>query len=93
MICDVSREYFKIIYKRLNITVEEFGESFYNKMIPGVVKELEEKGLVVEDDTVTKKGVKKEIEKKDVEKKEPKKEAKKEKKEENKEEKEEEENF
>ena len=74
MICDVSREYFKIIYQRLNITVEEFGESFYNKMIPGVIKELEEKGMIVEDDTVTKKGVKKEVEKKEG--KEPKKEKK-----------------
>jgi len=40
MICAVSREYFKIIYKRLNITIEEYGESFYNKMIPGIIEEL-----------------------------------------------------
>jgi arginyl-tRNA synthetase len=38
MICNVSREYFKIIYKRLNITVEEFGESFYNPFIPPMVE-------------------------------------------------------
>ena len=58
MICAVSRDYFKIIYQRLNITLEEFGESFYNKFIPDVVKELEAKGLIVEDSTVVKKGKK-----------------------------------
>ena len=91
MICAVSRDYFQIIYKRLNITLDEFGESFYNKMIPDVIKELEDKGLIVEDSTVVKKG-KKEEEKKEENKgdKKPKKE---EKKEEMKEEKEEEEEF
>lgn len=48
----------------------EFGESFYNKMIPDVIKELEEKGLLVEDTQESKKGVK-------TEKKDDKKEAKK----------------
>ena len=37
------------IYKRLDIKVFEFGESFYNKMIPDVLKELREKNLIVED--------------------------------------------
>jgi arginyl-tRNA synthetase len=38
MICSVSREYFKIIYKRLNINLEEYGESFYNPFIPKVIE-------------------------------------------------------
>lgn len=63
MICSVSREYFKIIYKRLNITIEEFGESFYNPFIPPMVEELTAKGLIQEDSTTTKKGVKKETKK------------------------------
>jgi arginyl-tRNA synthetase len=100
MICSVSRDYFQIIYKRLGITLEEYGESYYNKLIPGIVKELEDKGMIVEDSTVTKKGVKKdekkegeqkEGEKKEGVKKEGSKKEKKEKKEEVKEEEEEEE--
>lgn len=47
-ICDVSRREFDQVYKRLNVRLEEKGESFYNPYIPGVLKELEEKGLVVE---------------------------------------------
>lgn len=38
MICAVSRDYFKIIYQRLGITLDEYGESFYNKLIPDVIK-------------------------------------------------------
>lgn len=45
-ICDVSRRSFDQVYKRLNVTLEEKGESSYNEYIPRVVKELEEKGLV-----------------------------------------------
>ena len=58
MICNVSREYFKVIYKKLNITIEEFGESFYNPFIPKMVEELTAKNLIQEDDTKTKKGQK-----------------------------------
>jgi len=64
MICAVSREYFQIIYNRLDISVKEFGESFYNPFIPKVIEELEAKGLIKEDSTTTKKGVKVEEEKK-----------------------------
>lgn len=38
MICQLSREYFTQIYKRLNITLEEFGESYYNAFIPPMVE-------------------------------------------------------
>lgn len=46
MICQLSREEFEKIYKRLGVNTEEFGESFYNKMIPGVLAECEAKGIV-----------------------------------------------
>lgn len=69
-ICEISSQEFNKIYKRLGVHIDEFGESYYNKMIPAVIKELEEKGLLVEDSQESKKGVK-------VEKKEGKKEAKK----------------
>lgn len=49
IICDISRQEFLDIYKRLDISVEEFGESFYNSMIPQVVEDLKESKLLVED--------------------------------------------
>jgi arginyl-tRNA synthetase len=45
-LCQISFNEFNKIYKRLDITVENFGESFYNPMIPGVIKEIEDKGLI-----------------------------------------------
>lgn len=69
-ICEVSRNYFSKIYQRLDIKLDEFGESYYNPFIPAMIQELTEKNLIKEDDTTTKKGVK-------VEKKEDKKGAKK----------------
>ena len=50
ILCDISRESFEQIYTRLGISIEERGESFYNEMIPEVVKRLSEKGLVKESD-------------------------------------------
>lgn len=38
VICDVSRSYFKKIYSRLNITLEEKGESFYNPIIKDCIQ-------------------------------------------------------
>lgn len=49
-ICDISREGFGEVYKLLDVKISERGESFYNPMLSGVVKELEEKGLVSESD-------------------------------------------
>ena len=46
VLCDISRQEFNKIYKRLDIKLDECGESFYNARIPVVVKECEEKGLV-----------------------------------------------
>ncbi|CAI2363162.1 unnamed protein product [Moneuplotes crassus] len=50
MIVNVSRVQFDKIYKRLDIVNNEYGESFYNDMIPPLVQKLEEDGIVVEDD-------------------------------------------
>jgi len=46
VLCDISRREFEKVYKRLDITLEECGESFYNKKIPPVIQEFEEKGLL-----------------------------------------------
>jgi arginyl-tRNA synthetase len=44
----VSREYLQIIYDRLDIVIEDFGESFYNPMLVPVRDELLEKGFISE---------------------------------------------
>ena len=46
LLCDVSRKEFEKVYKRLDITIEEFGESFYNDKIPAVVEEFEKAGMI-----------------------------------------------
>jgi len=50
MICEVSRTQFEQIYERLEITNTEYGESFYNDMIPPLIERLEKEGIVVLDD-------------------------------------------
>jgi len=50
LICDVSRKAFARIYDRLDVTLIERGESFYQDLMKHVVAELEQKGLVVEDE-------------------------------------------
>ena len=47
-ICDISRLAFEKIYKRLDIKLEERGESFYNDMITPLINELKARGLVQE---------------------------------------------
>ncbi|KAF8725974.1 hypothetical protein HU200_020551 [Digitaria exilis] len=47
-ICDISRSEFDLVYKRLNVVLEEKGESFYNPYIPQVLAELNSKGLIQE---------------------------------------------
>nr|AHF48759.1 cytoplasmic arginyl-tRNA synthetase [Caryedes brasiliensis] len=49
LICDVSRREFQNIYDRLNITLVERGESFYQSRMERIVKELEEAGLLEDD--------------------------------------------
>jgi arginyl-tRNA synthetase len=48
-ICEVSRKEFNKIYKRLNIRLEELGESFYDPYCRQLVPMLEEKGIIVTD--------------------------------------------
>jgi arginyl-tRNA synthetase len=50
---DLSKEYLHRMYGRLQVTLTDDdirGESFYNAMLPGVVTELQAKGLAVESD-------------------------------------------
>lgn len=49
LLCDQSRREFQKVYDRLDISLTERGESFYNPLLPGVVEELEEQGLLEED--------------------------------------------
>ncbi len=47
-LCDQSRQEFQKLYDRLDITIQERGESFYNPLLADVVKDLESLGLLVE---------------------------------------------
>lgn len=49
LLCEQSRREFQVIYDLLGVELTERGESFYNPLLPKVVQELEEKGLVEED--------------------------------------------
>jgi arginyl-tRNA synthetase len=44
LICEISRQEFQKLYDRLNIHIEERGESFYNDMLPGIVKQAQKAG-------------------------------------------------
>lgn len=46
VLCDVSRMEFEKVYKRLDITVTECGESFYNDKIPPVIDEFNARGMI-----------------------------------------------
>lgn len=48
-LCEQSRQEFQKLYDRLDITIQERGESFYNPLLADVVKDLEALGLLVED--------------------------------------------
>jgi arginyl-tRNA synthetase len=41
LLCDISRREFQKVYTRLDVSCVEFGESFYNARIPGVIEEFE----------------------------------------------------
>jgi arginyl-tRNA synthetase len=45
-LCDISRKEFEKVYKRLDITLEECGESFYNSKIPPVISEFDKAGMI-----------------------------------------------
>lgn len=46
---NISRKAYNEIYNRLDIRIDEVGESFYQNQIPQLVKELDEKGILIED--------------------------------------------
>ncbi|BAZ84125.1 arginine--tRNA ligase [Dolichospermum compactum] len=48
LLCEASRQEFKIIYDLLNIKLIERGESFYNPLLPKVVEDLATTGLLEE---------------------------------------------
>lgn len=50
LLCNQSRREFQVIYDLLNIRITERGESFYNSLLPSVVDDLMESGILVEDD-------------------------------------------
>lgn len=50
LICDISRRAYQQIYHLLDVEIEERGESFYNPLLPKIVQDLEQKGLVVDSD-------------------------------------------
>ncbi|MFQ6538410.1 MULTISPECIES: arginine--tRNA ligase [Aphanothece] len=49
LLCEQSRREFQKIYDRLDIRLNERGESFYNPYLEGVVADLEAAGLLVTD--------------------------------------------
>jgi arginyl-tRNA synthetase len=49
LLCDQSRREFQVIYDLLDIQVTERGESFYNPFLPAVVTDLDNLGLLQED--------------------------------------------
>ncbi len=50
ILCDASRKEFEAIYDRLDIEIEERGESYYNDKIPETLEELDRLGLIEESD-------------------------------------------
>ena len=48
-ICQISRENFETIYKKLDVHLTEVGESFYDDLCRKLVTELEEKKIIIED--------------------------------------------
>lgn len=46
LLCDVSRREFQKVYDRLDVTLKEYGESFYNSKIPPVIEEFDKAGLL-----------------------------------------------
>ena len=50
LICDQSRKEFEQIYNRLDIHLEERGESFYNPYLKKVIDDLKDSNLLIVDD-------------------------------------------
>ena len=48
-LCEISMNSFEEIYQRLDVHLEVKGESFYNERVPPLIHQLQERGLVKED--------------------------------------------
>ena len=48
-ICQISRDNFEIVYKKLGVHLTEVGESFYDDLCRKLVSDLEEKKIIIED--------------------------------------------
>ena len=48
-ICQISRENFEKVYKKLDVHLTEVGESFYDDLCRKLITELEEKKIIIED--------------------------------------------
>jgi arginyl-tRNA synthetase len=46
MICEISERGYREVYRLLDVEITDRGESFYNAMLPGLVKDLEDKRLL-----------------------------------------------
>jgi arginyl-tRNA synthetase len=46
MICDISKKAYNQFYYILDVHIIDRGESFYNPMLPGLIKDLKEKGVI-----------------------------------------------
>ncbi len=49
LLCSQSRKEFGEIYKKLNIKIQERGESFYNPFLNSVIEDLTTKNILIED--------------------------------------------
>ncbi len=49
LLCNQSRKEFDQIYKKLNIKIKERGESFYNPFLKSIIEDLNNQGILVED--------------------------------------------
>lgn len=49
-ICEISREAYEHIYRLLDVTLVEKGESFYNPLLPKIIEDLNKKGMITVSD-------------------------------------------
>ncbi|CAK4086151.1 unnamed protein product [Aphanomyces euteiches] len=50
ILCEVSRKEYQKVYDRLDVRLEEMGESFYNPIIPRVIEMVEAQGITEDSD-------------------------------------------
>ncbi len=50
LLCEQSRREFQVIYDWLDVKLTERGESFYNPLLPGIVENLSQSGLLEENE-------------------------------------------